>query len=286
MGKRRAMFEHGRTDVTVEDGVVAVAEPGLRSPAIVIGEGQTTPGLLVPAPDGPAARFAAAVGHDRPVRVFVAALFAGYAVLVAITVLAGLALTRLVLPAGVGAWDDRIARRLEGGRTPLVEDLSWVGSTLAGGHVIPVVVGSLLVLFALQRRWLLAAFALFGIAVESATYRATTLVVERERPPVERLEQLPVDASFPSGHTAASVALFGGLLVLLASRVRRPWFTLVAVALAATIALFVAWSRMVRGMHHLTDVVIALGMGALAVVVVVFACRAAVASSRREEAGT
>ena len=276
------MFEHGRTDVTVDDGVVAVTEPRLRSPAIVTGDGDATPALLVPSPNGPAARFAAAVGPDRPVRVFVAALLAGYALLVAITVLAGLALTRLILPAGVGAWDDRVARRLEDGRTPFLEDLSWVGSTLAGGHVIPVVVGSLLVLFALQRRWVLAAFALFGVAVESATYRATTLVVERERPPVERLEQLPVDASFPSGHTAASVALFGGLLVLLASRVRRPWFTVVGGRGRASIAVFVAWSRMVRGMHHVTDVVIALGMGALAVVVVVFACRAAVASRRGE----
>lgn len=278
------MFEHGRTDVTVEDGVVAVAEPRLRSPAIVTRDRDATPALLLPAPGGPAARFAAAVGPDRPVRVFVAAMVLGYALLVAFTVLAGLALTRVILPAGVGAWDDGIARRLEDGRTPFVEDLSWVGSTLAGGHVIPIVVGSLLVLFALQRRWLLAAFALFGIAVESATYRATTLVIERERPPVERLEQLPVDASFPSGHTAASVALFGGLLLLLSSRVRRPWFTAFAVALAASIAVFVAWSRMVRGMHHLTDVVIALGMGALAVVVIVFACRAAAASRRRERA--
>jgi undecaprenyl-diphosphatase len=278
------MFEHGRTDVMVDDGVVAVTEPRLRSPAMVGRDGGAPPALLLPAPDGPAARFAAAVGRDRPVRVFVAALVSGYALLVATVVLAGLALTRLVLPAGVGAWDDRIARGLEDGRTPLLEDLSWVGSTLAGGHVIPVVVGSLLVLFALQRRWLLAAFALFGIAVESATYRATTLVIERERPDVERLEQLPVHTSFPSGHTAASVALFGGLLVLLASHVRRPWFTAAAVALAAAIAVFVAWSRMVRGMHHVTDVVVALGMGALAVVVVVFACRAAVASRRHEGA--
>lgn len=270
--------------MTVEDGVVAVTEPRVRAPAIATHDGDATPALLLPAPDGLAARFATAVGPDRPVRVFVAALFAGYALLVAVTVLAGLALTRVVLPAGVGAWDDRIARRLAAGRTPFLEDLSWVGSTLAGGHVIPVVVGSLLVVFALQRRWLLAAFALFGIAVESATYRATTLVIERERPPVERLEQLPVDASFPSGHTAASVALFGGLLVLLSSRVRRPWFTVVAVAVAASIAVFVAWSRMVRGMHHLTDVVIALGMGALAVVVIVFACRAASAAHRRARA--
>ena len=101
---------------------------------------------------------------------------------------------------------------------PTQEDISWVGSTLSGGHVIPAVIGIGLVTFLLMRRWLLAAFVFFVVAVESATYRATSLIVERERPEVERLESLPVDASYPSGHTAAAVAMYGGLLLLLASR--------------------------------------------------------------------
>ena len=87
--------------------------------------------------------------------------------------------------------------------------------------MIPVVVGVLLLVFPLMRRWLLAAFVLFVICVESATYRVTSLIVERERPAVDRLESLPVDASYPSGHTAASLAIYGGLLFLLASHVRR-----------------------------------------------------------------
>ena len=61
-----------------------------------------------------------------------------------------------------------------------------------------------------MRRWLLAAFILFVVAVESATYRVTSWIVERERPDVERLEGLPVDASYPSGHTAAAVACTAG----------------------------------------------------------------------------
>ena len=104
-------------------------------------------------------------------------------------------------------------------RTPTLVDLSWVGSTLAGGLVIPSLVGVLLLVFLLSRHWRLAAFTLFVICIESGAYRATTLVVHRDRPDVHRLESLPVNASYPSGHTAASVALFGGLLLVLASRV-------------------------------------------------------------------
>jgi hypothetical protein len=63
------------------------------------------------------------------------------------------------------------------------------------------------------------------ICIESGSYRATTLVVERDRPPVHRLEGLDPTASFPSGHIAATVALYGGLLLLLASWVGRRWFS-------------------------------------------------------------
>ena len=120
---------------------------------------------------------------------------------------------------GVAAWDERVSAWLARARTPTLVDLSWVGSTLAGGVVIPVLVGGLLVVFVLLRRWRLAAFTLFVICIESGAYRATSLVIHRDRPDVHRLETLPVNASYPSGHTAASIALFGGLLLVLASRV-------------------------------------------------------------------
>ena len=69
-----------------------------------------------------------------------------------------------------------------------------------------------------MRKWRIAAFAVFALAVESAAYRATTLVVHSHRPNVPRLEGLPVNASYPSGHTAASIAVYGGLVLLLTSR--------------------------------------------------------------------
>ena len=134
------------------------------------------------------------------------------------------------------------------------EHLSWVGSTLSGGHVIPAVIGVCLVVFLIMRRWLLAAFVVFVVAVESGTYRVTSLIVERKRPDVERLEGLPVDASYPSGHTAASSPCTAGLLLLLCSRIRNRASAVTALLVGVAIPLFVGWARMYRGMHHLTDV--------------------------------
>ena len=248
------------------------------------GTASVTP-LIEPSPSGPAERFAARVGYGHPVRVFLVAVLAGYALLVAATIGLGLILTRVVLQSNaIASRDERLSAWLERTRTPFRVDLSWIGSTLAGGLVIPVLVGVFLVLFLAFRHWRLAAYTLFVICVESGSYRATTLAVHRDRPDVDRLESLPVDASYPSGHTAAAVALYGGLLLLLASRVESVAARLMLWSLAVMIPLFVAWSRLLRGMHHLTDVGAGILMGIAALIITIFAARAAGAASERDTA--
>jgi len=240
--------------------------------------------LLEAGSGGRAERFAEAVGHGHPIRVFLAAVLGGYAVLVGLTIGAGFLLTRVLLSIdALASADERISRWLERERTDTLVDLSWIGSTLAGGVVIPILVGCLLVLFLVFRHWRLAAFTLFVISVESGTYRATTLVVHRDRPDVDRLESLPVDASFPSGHTAASVALFGGLILVLASRIENVALRAALWFAALAIPAFVIWSRMLRGMHHATDVTFGVLMGIGALVVVIFAARAAGAAAAQRD---
>jgi membrane-associated phospholipid phosphatase len=212
------------------------------------------------------------------------ALLAGYALLVTLMVFLGLFLIHVLLPiGGLLEADEDFSQWLADNRSPAQEDISWVGSTLSGGHVIPAVIGISLVTFLIMRRWLLAAFILFVVAVESATYRVTSLIVERERPDVERLEGLPVDASYPSGHTAAAVALYGGILLLIASRFDNAAVRVLAVVLGIAIPLFVGWARAYRGMHHFSDVVAGLLMGLGALVILVFAARAARASTDRRD---
>jgi membrane-associated phospholipid phosphatase len=264
-------------------------DPSTERPAATapgsVAKAQDVP-LLEARRDGWAESFARRLGAG-PIPVFLAAVLLGYAALVALAVGAGLVLTELLLPiGGFAAWDENINRWLADHRNSQLEHLSWIGSTLAGGVVIPVVVGLCLVTFLVLRRWRLAAFVLFVICVESGAYRATTLVVHRDRPAVDRLESLPVDASYPSGHTAASLALYGGLLLVLASYVRRAGVTVLVCCLLVAIPLFVAWARMYRGMHHLTDSAAGLLLGVGALVVTVFAARAAGAAAERRDAVT
>src|SRR5262245_29706825 len=143
-------------------------------------------------------------------------------VLVAIaslSIVAGVLVTRALLHVpGVPGADESLIGFLARHRSSGLTEASLVGLIMAGGVVLPIVAGVVALVAAAARHWRLAGFLLFGLAVESASYRATTLAVHRHRPGVPRLEKLPVDASYPSGHTAAAIVVYGGLALLLASR--------------------------------------------------------------------
>lgn len=232
-------------------------------------------------PGGPAERFACALGLRQPVLIFAAGLLAGLVALSAATILLGLFVTEvLIADLGLGGADNSVNEVFAGHRTGTLTDISSVGSFVGDTPLLPILVGLVAIGFAVARRWLAAAFAVFVLPMESASYRVTTLVVHRDRPGVERLDRLPLADSFPSGHTAASVAVYGGFVFLFASRLTAGRSRALAWTFAILMTTFVALSRVYRGMHHPLDVVGGAIMGIGAVAVLLFACRAAAATVR------
>ncbi len=227
-------------------------------------------------PGGPAERFADRLRGRHPAAVFFAALLAGFVVLGLISIALGLLVTDVLLDSGgLARTDESVVTSLVAERTPFLTDASEVGSTVGGAPLLPILVAAIALVCAFLRKWLIAAFAVFALVVESATYRVTSLAVPRERPDVKRLEDLPVDASFPSGHTAAAIAVYAGLVLLLTSRFPTRGLRIFAWAVAILIPCFVAMARMYRGMHHPLDVAGGLVVGIGALLVLLFACRAA-----------
>lgn len=241
--------------------------------------GRLATGLEVPLldPDRGAItrRLARGLGGLRPELAFVVVMLGGLALIAGISMLLGLVVTHVIEPTGIGAADERVNVWLAHHRTPSRTHASLVGSIIAGGVVLPIVAAIGALLFACLRKWRLAAYFAFGLAVESGTYRATTMVVHSHRPRVPRLESLPVNASYPSGHTAAAIAVYGGIALLLASRFRDNGLRATAWIVALAIVAFVATSRMYRGMHHPLDVGGGMAVGILALCVIVLACRVA-----------
>ena len=229
---------------------------------------------------GSAERFANALERLHPVVLFLIVVVGGAAAIAVVSIGLGFLITRVVEPAwGIGAAGERVDVWLAAHRTSSRTDASLLGSIAAGGVVLPIIVAAIALVAAAFRMWQVAAFVVFALAVESSAYRATTLVVHSHRPRVIRLEQLPVDASYPSGHTAASVAVYGGLALLLTSRFSSRAFRVTAWTLALAMVAFVATARMYRGMHHPLDVAGGLVIGIATLVVLVFACRAAGAAA-------
>jgi membrane-associated phospholipid phosphatase len=196
------------------------------------------------------------------------------------SIAAGLFLTHLLAHAGsIGADNREVDRWLAGHRTPGRTEASLIGSILAGGVVLPIVAAIVGLSCSLMRKWRIAGFAVFGLIIESTAYRATTLVLHEHRPHVDRLENLPVNASYPSGHTAASITVYGGIALLFTSRIRNRVFRVVAWVVAVAIPLYVALSRMYRGMHYPLDVTGGALLGIAALTVMVFVCRSAGAAA-------
>ncbi|MFI9394063.1 diacylglycerol kinase family protein [Streptomyces bauhiniae] len=166
--------------------------------------------------------------------------------------------------------EDGVNRGLERLRTSTLTTLSSIGSELGNtGTVIGVTLAACLALILIPRlpMWRQASFLALAVALQSLVFLVVTIAVERQRPDVHRLDGSLPTSSYTSGHTGAATAIYGGLAVLVLSRVRSPWRRVLA-ALLFLLPVVVGVSRLYRGMHHPTDVVGGLINGALSLLVV------------------
>jgi membrane-associated phospholipid phosphatase len=235
-------------------------------------------------PGGAAERLADALGSRHPALVFLVALLGGFLLLLVASILLGLLIVHVLASGsglGLAGEDQSFVEELVDERSGRLTTVSEVGSQVGGAPVLPIIVGIIGIHCAFTRRWLLAAFAVFVLLAESAAYHLTSIVVPRDRPSVNRLEDLPVDASYPSGHTAASVAVYSGLVLLLTASITGSVKKALAWTCAILLTTFVALSRMYRGMHHPLDVTGGVLVGIGAILLLLFACRAASAAAER-----
>jgi undecaprenyl-diphosphatase len=236
-------------------------------------------GSAAPVLDGrnaAAASLARLTGRAHPARAFLVGIVLAYTAVAGLSILLGLLVTRVLIANGTIAGDDAgFVRVLSHHRSGDLTEGSLIGSIIAGGVVLPIIAAAFGLVAALFRQWRLAAFLICALAIESAAYRTTTLLIHRHRPDVVRLENLPVNASYPSGHTAAAIAVYGGIALLLTSRIASRRARVAIWSVVATIPVYVALSRMYRGMHHPLDVVGGAAIGVVTLVAVVLICRAA-----------
>jgi len=140
-------------------------------------------------------------------------------------------------------------------------DQAWDSVTAVWSHlgnteiIIGVCVLSVAVVYWRTRRWWFAVIPAIAVSLQATIFVTASTVIGRPRPEVPHLDPAPPTSSYPSGHVGASVALYTSLAIM-ATSIERTWLRRGVIGLCAVIPVLVAYARLYRGMHHLSDVVV------------------------------
>ena len=182
----------------------------------------------------------------------------------------GLLMTDLLAPNPITRLDDNVANRLVSGRTAAKDDLAHWGAFMASTEV-KVVVTSLLAVAVMVawRRWHETVFLAFTLIFEATVFIVVTSIVGRPRPDVPRLEDSPVNSSYPSGHVAAAT-VYGAFVVIVFWHTTSRWIRSLSVGVFVAVLGAVVWSRLYQGMHFLSDVIAGIVLGLVSLGICLF----------------
>lgn len=162
--------------------------------------------------------------------------------------------------SGFAKWDDSAARfgarHATEDTTTVLKTVTTLGATWFA-LIVVCVVG--VVMFIRHRRISIIAFLATTVITTLLVNNTVKMLVDRERPDIARLIGAH-GSSFPSGHSAMAAASYAALALVLGLRRKRR--TRIALAGAAVvIGIAVATTRVLLGVHWLTDVTAGLFTG-------------------------
>jgi undecaprenyl-diphosphatase len=131
----------------------------------------------------------------------------------------------------------------------IVKAVTWLGS----GGVLWTLIGVAVVVLAIRRQWRLTAYLLVTGVGELVLDPVLKALVGRLRPVVAHPIAHGNGDSFPSGHALGSIVCYGALFLVFLPVARGTWrrvFTAVIVTLIAAIGI----SRLLLGVHYISDV--------------------------------
>jgi membrane-associated phospholipid phosphatase len=203
-------------------------------------------------------------------KVIAVRLAGGIVVLWGLLSLLGLLLTHELRSGPVHSADRGVDIWFAAHRTQLWNTVTMVSTAMAQTYtVIAVTVVVVLLLRWRLGRWYEPVILIAAMAGELLIFLSVTAVVHRPRPHVHRLDIAPPTSSFPSGHTAAAVALYGGLAILMLWIYGRNPATRIAAVVLCCLPVIVGLSRLYRGEHYPTDVLAGALLGGLWLLVVI-----------------
>jgi membrane-associated phospholipid phosphatase len=208
-------------------------------------------------PDDLPTRGAGVLDGSRPRTLprLVGLVLAAFVLVEALLLGLGMLVTRALDDGALHRQEVAFERTLLEHRTPLWNEVTHYGSVLGSTGTIVVLTAAGCLLLAWRGHGpRLPAFLAVAVAGETALFLLASMAVDRLRPMIPQLDVAPPTSSFPSGHTAATIALTCGLALGLARTHPRHRLRGLLWFLAVALPLVVLLSRLYRGMHWPTDV--------------------------------
>jgi membrane-associated phospholipid phosphatase len=209
-----------------------------------------------------------------------------YAVLTVILVAIGALIIHVLDDGPLGKLDLHVAHWFADQRSHTVNHLAQIGAGIADAYtLIPAFVIVSVLLIVVFKRWNEVVFLITAILLEKAVFVTTTYIVSRDRPPVGQLDGAPPTSSYPSGHVAASVVFYAGLAIVITWHARHVLVRALVWTVAVVVPILVAVSRMILGMHFLSDVVVGAVLGVASLLIGLWLARRTLCDlDRRTEA--
>jgi undecaprenyl-diphosphatase len=176
----------------------------------------------------------------------------------AITLLLAIGFVTVVYLVGsqrIAKFDEVLINAAQGMKTPGLT-IVMNGFTVIGSGYVVALIAVLLCLFLYKvlghRQELVLFLAIIGgSAILNVILK---LLFHRERPTLHRMIEV-TGYSFPSGHSMASFAMYGGLTYLLWRHISSTWGRALLVLISVVFIVFIGVSRIYLGVHYPSDVV-------------------------------
>jgi undecaprenyl-diphosphatase len=131
----------------------------------------------------------------------------------------------------------------------IVKTVTWLGSS----GVLWTLIGLAAVALVIRRRWRLAVYLLVAGAGALTLDPVLKALVGRLRPVVAHPVAYGNGNSFPSGHALGSIVCYGALFLVFLPAVRGAWRRLFTAAIV-TLIVAIGISRLLLGVHYVSDV--------------------------------
>lgn len=216
-------------------------------------------------------------GHS--VQSAAAAMLFTFVVIAPVTIGVGFLVFHVLAHSSIGTTERSFGRWLELHRSKGWNHWTYE-ATYIGSSIPVVIVAAVVTLILFLRRWGRQSLVLlFGLIVELAVFLTTNYTVRRPRPSIRHIGATPSTYSFPSGHEAAAVVLYGGIAVIVCVATKKLWPKIVVWVLASAMIVAIGLSRIYRGDHYLSDVIAGLLVGAASLYAGLFVTRVITATA-------